>query len=99
MSNDGTLLVNFSALQTASGDISRAISALHTQLADLDRDAQPLVESWDGEAKRAYHERHAQWRRASEDLTNVLQHIKAALDHSAQDYLQTEQRNARQFGG
>lgn len=97
MSDDGRLLVNFGALRTASADITRAISALQTQLGDLDRYAQPLVGTWEGTAQQAYAQRQLRWRQASADLTTVLQKIRKALDDSAEDYMHTEQRNARQF--
>ncbi|HLL64722.1 MAG TPA: WXG100 family type VII secretion target [Micromonosporaceae bacterium] len=98
MSNDGTLLVNFGSMERASADISRAVSALKHDLAELDSIARPLRDTWEGSAQRAYDQRQAQWSQASADLIEVLQRIKRALDDSTQDYLQTERRNARQFG-
>lgn len=99
MTNDGTLVVNFAALQAASSDISRAITALGSELDDLERRAQPLVATWEGSAQQAYAVRQASWKQSAGDLATVLHQIRSALDSSAQDYLQTEQRNARQFPG
>lgn len=95
--NDGMLVVNFAALQQASADIQRALNTLQSQLSQLERDAGPLVATWDGVAKEAYAQRQARWRAASQDLQNILRDIKNALDHSAADYLSTEQRAARLF--
>jgi WXG100 family type VII secretion target len=97
MPNDGVLLVNFGALQQASADIQKGISTLQTQLDQLERDASPLVSTWVGEAQEAYQARQAKWRSASQDLTNILQNIKQAVDHSAEEYVSTEKQATQRF--
>ncbi|MBO0871734.1 MAG: WXG100 family type VII secretion target [Micromonosporaceae bacterium] len=97
MSNGDTLLVNFAALHQASTDIQQALGALETQLAQLERDAAPLVATWDGDARQAYDTRQARWRQAAEDLSIILRNIKAAVDDSASDYTATEKRNTGLF--
>jgi WXG100 family type VII secretion target len=95
--NDNMLVVKFPALQQASGDIQKALSTLESQLSQLERDAAPLVASWDGDAKQAYEQRQARWRTASQDLQAMLRDIKIAVDESAADYLNTEKKNAGLF--
>jgi early secretory antigenic target protein ESAT-6 len=95
--SDDILVVNFAALEQASADIADAVGRLETQLAQLERDAAPLVERWTGEAKAAYDARQNRWRRAATDLTAMLSEIKIAVDDSAADYLATEHRNANMF--
>jgi WXG100 family type VII secretion target len=96
--NDELLVVNFAALETASSDIAHALGELEGQLDQLERDAAPLVALWSGEARAAYDERQAKWRSAATDLARMLGEIKSAVDASADDYLATEQTNARLFG-
>jgi WXG100 family type VII secretion target len=91
------LIVNFAALQQASSDIQSALNALTSQLAELERDAAPLVATWDGAAREAYDVRQARWRGAADDLSRILRDIKVALDESAADYHHTEQRNTGLF--
>lgn len=91
------MVVNFGALQQASADISRAVEMMRSQLDELERQAAPLVASWDGGAKAAYAQRQAAWRRAAGDLAATLHHIKIAVDESVADYLHTEQRNTELF--
>lgn len=93
------LLVSFGQLQAAAGHIDAAISALHTQLDDLDASARPLVATWAGDAQSAYQQRQQQWTRAAQDLTQILQGIKKALEESTQEYIQTEKTNASLFSG
>ncbi|MEU0962029.1 WXG100 family type VII secretion target [Micromonospora aurantiaca] len=93
----GVLVVNFAALQQAGADIQRALSTLESQLGQLERDAAPLVASWDGEAREAYEVRQSRWRAASQDLQAMLRDIKLAVEDSATDYLDTEKRNANLF--
>ncbi|SNT57254.1 WXG100 family type VII secretion target [Asanoa hainanensis] len=95
--NDDVLVVNFPALQQASADIQRALNTLDTQLGQLERDAAPLIATWDGEARQAYDQRQSRWRTASADLQSMLRDIKRALDDSAADYLSTEKRNTSLF--
>ncbi|MEV4758202.1 WXG100 family type VII secretion target [Micromonospora sp. NPDC049559] len=91
------LVVNFASLQKASEDIQRALNALQGQLTQLDDDARPLVQTWEGEAQQAYDQRQRQWTSASQDLQTMLQDIKRAVDESAADYLHTEKKNTGLF--
>lgn len=97
MTSDGRLVVNFGALQQAGADIHRAVSALETQLDQLEQDAAPLVSTWQGQAQEAYAERQARWRSAATDLQNILRDIKLAVDDSASDYLHTEKKATSLF--
>jgi early secretory antigenic target protein ESAT-6 len=94
---DSHLVVNFPALHQASADIQKALHALESQLAQLERDAAPLIATWEGEARQGYDARQAQWRRASQDLAMMLRDIKIAVDDSAADYWSTERRAIGRF--
>lgn len=91
------LLVNFNAMHAASGGIDVAIRTLDAQLDQLERDAAPLVAAWSGAAKEAYEARQRTWRAAAAELCTMLMEIKKALDDSAADYRDTEDRNVRLF--
>ncbi len=93
----GLLVVDIGALAQASADISAAVSRLTDSLDRLERDAAPLVASWDGAAKDAYAERQRRWTTAAHDLRTMLAAVKKAIDQSAQDYQQTENRNRALF--
>jgi WXG100 family type VII secretion target len=95
--SDGVLVVQFAALQNASGHIQAALSKMQSELSQLESDAAPLVESWQGDAKAAYDARQHAWRTAAQDLANILRDIKAAVDESAADYQSTESRNRALF--
>lgn len=95
----GELLVQFGQLQAAAGHIDTAIGALHNQLGDLESAAKPLVATWNGDAQAAYQQRQQQWTRAAQDLTQILQNIKKALEESTQEYIQTEKTNTSLFAG
>jgi early secretory antigenic target protein ESAT-6 len=97
MPNDDLLVVNVAALQKASADIQGALNTIHNQLAQLERDAAPLVAGWSGEAREAYDVRQARWQQAASDLSTILRDIKQAIDESAADYQRTEHRNTGLF--
>jgi early secretory antigenic target protein ESAT-6 len=94
---DNRLVVNFGALQQASADIAKTLGTLDSHLGQLERDAAPLVATWEGEARQAYDSRQATWRRAARDLQAILREIKIAVDESAADYRETERRAAGRF--
>jgi early secretory antigenic target protein ESAT-6 len=96
MMND-VIRVEFGALQHASDSIATALRTLREQLAQLERDAAPLVATWEGDAQQAYRERQTRWQQAADQLSAMLRDIKTALDDSAADYLQTESRNTAMF--
>jgi WXG100 family type VII secretion target len=56
------------------------------------------VATWQGDAQQAYQVRQTRWREAAENLSVMLRDIKRALDESAADYLNTENRNKALFG-
>ena len=95
--NDGLLRVNFSALATAGADIQSAVNELDAKLSQLEAEARPLVETWEGKAQTAYAARQQKWSTASTDLKNMLQQIKNAVDQSAQDYAATEGNAEKRF--
>ena len=95
--NDGLLRVNFSALAQAGGDIQKAVNELDSKLSQLEADARPLVETWEGKAQAAYFQRQQKWSSAATDLKNILRDIKIAVDQSAQDYATTEGNAEKRF--
>src|SRR3954470_7991581 len=95
--NDGLLRVNFGALAQAGADIQKAVSELDSRLGQLDADARPLVETWEGKAQAAYYVRQQKWNSASTDLKNILSEIKRAVDQAAQDYATTEGNAEKRF--
>lgn len=94
---EDVFVVDVCALQQASADIQQALRTLETQLDQLERDAAPLLASWDGAARRAYELRQVRWRAAAGNLQTMLREIKSAVDESAADYLSVERRNAGLF--
>jgi WXG100 family type VII secretion target len=95
--SDGLLRVNFGALAEAGVDIQNAVNELDSKLSQLDADARPLVETWEGKAQAAYHQRQQKWTTAATDLKNILRDIKIAVDQSAQDYATTEGNAEKRF--
>ena len=95
--DNGLLLVNFGALSQASGDIQKALNELQSQLGQLERDAGPLVATWDGPAQAAYQERQRKWQTAASELSEILRRVKIAVDESAADYQDTERKATNRF--
>jgi len=95
--NDGTLLVNFAALEEAGQQIQNAVNKLDQELGDLDSAASPLVATWSGEAKEAYYRRQKTWTDSANDLKTILQSIRHAVDEAKGHYHDTEKRATNRF--
>jgi 6 kDa early secretory antigenic target len=95
--SDGLLRVNFGSLAQAGVDINKAVNELDTKLSHLDSVARPLVDTWEGKAKQAYHERQLKWTNAATDLKNILREIQLAVQKSEQEYAATESNAEKRF--
>jgi|RhiMetdeSRZDD1v2_1073273.scaffolds.fasta_scaffold3887973_2 WXG100 family type VII secretion target len=93
------IVVKFAALHKASEDINKAISNLTSELDNLEKGVQPLLSTWDGQAREAYYARQREWSSASGDLKQLLLQIKGAVDKSAEIMQARESANMKKFGG
>jgi WXG100 family type VII secretion target len=84
-------------LRNAADDIEKAIKAMDRGLDDAEEAARPLVETWQGAAKDAYHARQAKWTQASGDLTAMLRDVKKAVIDTADRFRATEDGNVNMF--
>jgi WXG100 family type VII secretion target len=95
--SDERIVVNFATLSGASADIATAIKTMNSQIRQLEADAKPLVDNWEGEAQVAYAQRQQQWRASAEHLTILLGDIKNALDESSDRYRHADKTAAGGF--
>lgn len=91
------LVVNFPALQQAAADIGGALNKMNQSLGDCQSAAAPLVQDWEGAAREAYEVRQQRWTSAANEIATMLNEIKRAVEESAEEYQQTEQRNTNMF--
>lgn len=97
MADPNFLKVHFGQMQQTIDDLGKGVSALTDKLADLDRQAAPLVTTWRGEAQDAYHDHQQQWTNSANELKSLLNEIKRSLSESLAEYLATEQGVASSF--
>lgn len=97
--NSDEIAVNFASLTKAAEDITSAVGKMTAELDGLERGVQPLLATWDGDAKGAYLVRKREWDTASADLTQLLTGIKGAVLKSAEIMAAREKQNANMFGG
>jgi 6 kDa early secretory antigenic target len=97
MSGGDNIVVNFGTLAQAVQDINNGINSMRSTLDDCEQAANVLLPTWEGAAQEAYAIRQARWRSASNDLTQMLTDIKAAVEDSASNFQQAEDRNKALF--
>jgi len=91
--------VSFAALSQASADIQKATTTMHNELGALERGIQPMLATWDGDAKAEYAQRQSEWTSASTDLAALLKQIQTAVDKAAEIMLARERANKQKFAG
>lgn len=95
--NGSYMKVDFAALGQTIDDLNRAATHMNERLADLERQAAPMVALWQGAARDAYDQRQATWRKAAEELNTILAGIKTAVQQSSTEYQATESQVAGTF--
>lgn len=91
------LNVDHAALDQASQDVLRAVSAIRAELQGLDQLLQPLREGWTGAAKASYDLAKARWDTAIEEMVILLADSGNSVTAANAEYRATDLRNARRF--
>lgn len=69
----------FGEIEASSGDIRSTSARIGSELDDIKRQLQPMVESWEGDASTAYQAAQAQWDQAAAELNQILSTIADTL--------------------
>ncbi|AUG77278.1 hypothetical protein CFP65_2446 [Kitasatospora sp. MMS16-BH015] len=96
--SDSHILVSFSTIQNAAGEVRQTASRIQQQLDELKAGVTRIAASWEGAAQEGYQARQAQWDAKAADLQQALGQIASSLDNAAQSYQATEQKNAGLWG-
>ncbi|MER5640933.1 WXG100 family type VII secretion target [Kitasatospora sp. NPDC002227] len=91
---DSSILVNFSTIQNAAGEVRQTASRIQQQLDDLKAGVTRIASSWEGKAQEGYQARQREWDAKAADLQQALSQIATSLDNAAQSYQDTESKNA-----
>jgi len=86
----GEIKVNYATIQTAADDCKSTTTELERLFGDLKNDLNPLVNTWDGNAKESYLAAQGEWDRKFDDLKQVLAQIAIVLPQIADGYQGTE---------
>jgi WXG100 family type VII secretion target len=88
---------NFPQLLSAADDCNSAVKNMTGELDTLKQGLQPLLSTWDGDARTAYYQRQTEWDSAASDLRDLLTRIEKALRESAQKMQAREKANKAKF--
>jgi WXG100 family type VII secretion target len=91
------ILVTFSAIAGAQGDVNTAAARLNGQLGDLKAYLAPMVATWTGAAAENYNAKQRQWDEAAQALNEILAQIGRALGNAGDDFQSAEASNARMW--
>jgi len=88
---------DFHQLNAAADNVSGAVKNLNGELDGLKQSLSPMMSTWDGDAKAAYHKRQTDWDNAANDLRDLLGRIEKALRESAAKMQAREAANKGKF--
>ncbi|GAB1640881.1 WXG100 family type VII secretion target [Krasilnikovia sp. MM14-A1259] len=88
---------NFVQLNVAADTCGSAVSNMTAQLDGLKQGLQPMLSTWDGDARTAYFQRQSEWDKAAGDLRDLLTGIEKALRESAMKMQAREAANKAKF--
>lgn len=88
---------NFPILLAAADSCNDKVKYLTSELDNLKQRLQPMLSTWDGEARAAYFARQSQWESAANDLRDLLGRIEKALRESAVRMKAREDANKAKF--
>lgn len=94
---DGEIRYNFPMLLGAADSCASQVKHMTSELDGLKQRLQPMLSTWDGDARQAYYTRQSQWESAASDLRDLLGRIERALRESATKMQQREAANKSKF--
>jgi early secretory antigenic target protein ESAT-6 len=86
----GEIKVDYNTIHTAAEDCNTTTKELERLFGDLKNDLNPLINTWDGNAKESYLNAQKQWDDKFDDLKQVLAQIAIVLPQIADGYQGTE---------
>ncbi|MFI1682375.1 MULTISPECIES: WXG100 family type VII secretion target [unclassified Streptomyces] len=89
--------VNYDTVTTAATDVRNTGRSIDEGLESLMREVARVAETWDGEARTAYHEIQRQSETEMNAMVHKLQRIARLLDESVVGYSDTDKGNAARF--
>ena len=89
--------VDYAVLESANQQIRAISSGIEDKLSGLRSRLQRI--QWEGSDRAAYEHHRAQWDAAMDGINRVLHEIGVAVGVARENYLATEQANARAWGG
>lgn len=89
--------VDHNALDTAVVGMQKIAGDIDRTLDDLISDLRPLVDQWDGETKRAFHEMERVWDQSMREMRGILDRSAQSVDQSNSDFRAVDLKNAANF--
>lgn len=91
-----TIRVDYAVLEQSNSQIKTISKGIEDRLDGL-RARLARIE-WEGSDRVAYEQHRAQWESAMQGINHVLHEIGAAVGVAREQYMATEQANARSWG-
>src|SRR5690348_5346114 len=91
--------VDFGGLGQGSAGILATHRALQASLDDLERQLEPMLGTWDGQAKEAYFQQKQKWDSAAQAMAQILHQMGRAVDEANNNYQAAENQNRGLWNG
>ena len=94
-----TIRYNFPELTAAADSVSSEVKKMTGELEGLKQTIDPMLSTWDGDARTEYYQRQTEWDAAANDLRDLLNSIEKALREAAAKMMARERANTQKFSG
>ena len=95
--NDGTMIVTYTSLEQAAGDIKKQADKLDGSLKAIQAKIRSVSDLWEGEARTAYNEAQARWDKEAMAIHTALLQIARAVQDAAPAYQAGDKKAAANF--
>lgn len=99
MVDDGSVGVEFEALQSGGDGIGVVYKSLCTTLESLQQELEPMLRTWSGDAQASYFVQKKSWDEAADALGIILAQLGQAVQTAHENYRGTEKSIGGMWGG
>jgi len=96
---DGSFDVQHSSFDEHNDTLAQMTARIQSILDDLNAQLAPMVNTWDGMAKDAYHIAQTNWNNACTAMHGTLRTAYVAADEIHNRYIRADLQGANQLGG
>jgi early secretory antigenic target protein ESAT-6 len=86
------------ALDELTDVLKKTYDGIAQETDGLEKQLEPLLETWEGKAREAYHDAKSQWEAAQLEVADIINELSSAIQDIKGGFMDTEKGNEALFG-